>query len=63
MQAAFLADNEEEDFNDVDSQATGTVSDCVFSDNEEVVDVTSGEKPSSCYHDLDIDIDEAIGLT
>ncbi|KAL3140549.1 hypothetical protein ABBQ32_005127 [Trebouxia sp. C0010 RCD-2024] len=37
VQASFVADNEEEDvqdFNDTDSQ--GTVSDCVFSEDEKL---------------------------
>ena len=69
VQASFVADNEEEDvqdFNDADSQ--GTVSDCVFSEDEEVVDVESGDEQSAnnhfaVDHDEAVDLDEALGLS
>ncbi|KAL3141787.1 hypothetical protein ABBQ32_004461 [Trebouxia sp. C0010 RCD-2024] len=55
-----------EDFNDADSQ--GTVSDCVFSEDQEVVDVESGDVQSAnnhCAvdHDKAVDLDEALGLS
>ncbi|KAL3152078.1 hypothetical protein ABBQ32_001187 [Trebouxia sp. C0010 RCD-2024] len=66
---SFVADNEEEnvqDFNDADSQ--GTVSDCVFSEDEEVVDVESGDEQSAnnhfaVDHDQAVELDEALGLS
>ncbi|KAL3132156.1 hypothetical protein ABBQ32_008763 [Trebouxia sp. C0010 RCD-2024] len=69
VQASFVADNEEEDvqdFNDADSQCT--VSDCVFSEDEEVVDVESGDEQSAnnhfaVDHDEAVDLDEALGLS
>ncbi|KAL3144123.1 hypothetical protein ABBQ32_003914 [Trebouxia sp. C0010 RCD-2024] len=69
VQASFVADNEEEDvqdFNDADSQ--GTVSDCVFSEDEEVVDVESGDEQSAnnhfaVDHDEAVDLDKALGLS
>ena len=71
MQAAFVADNEEDDvqdFNDSDSQAT--VSECANfnseDEDEEVVDVDSADEESpyaSLIGDDNKAVDDALGLS
>ncbi|KAL3142225.1 hypothetical protein ABBQ38_002571 [Trebouxia sp. C0009 RCD-2024] len=69
VQAAFVADNEEDDvqdFNDADSQAT--VAECAnsHSEDEEVVDVDSADEESAYAFLIGDDnkaVDDALGLS